>query len=205
MPAVTYIVSVYERPRALRGCLACLQVQTDPDFEVIVANTGPNEAMQRAHEEVVAQFACDDPRFSYVNTLEYKSSPAWDCYWAAEWVVEHLASGDWICLPSDDSYYVPMFQERCLARARLNNWSLVWPEMLYDPRLHGRYEKLDARACVGGIDKTGFLIRRDAWIGFPSKPTDYSRSSCADGEMIAELVGRGVAHGKIDEIMVVHN
>ena len=86
----------------------------------------------------------------------------------------------------------------------MNNWSLVWPEMLYDPRIHGRYEKLDARACVGGIDKTGFLLRRDAWIGFPTLGQVYG-DACCDGEMICELVRRGVAHGKIEEILVVHN
>lgn len=203
-PSVTYIVSSYDRPRALRGCLAALQVQTDPDFEVIVADRAADERIAAEHWLIVGEMR--DERFRYVHASSLVDPWNRHCYYFITWLVEQgHTNGEWLCFPSDDSYYVPTFQATCLARARLNNWSLVWPEMLYDPRLHGRYALLDARACVGGIDKTGFLLRRDAWIGFPTLGRPESGDACADGEMIVTLVARGVAHGKVDEIMVVHN
>src|SRR5271163_220379 len=127
MPAVTYVVSAFDRPRFLRCCLASLQVQTDPDFEAIVACNAPDPVLQFEQLEIVNAM---DRRFSFVDTDVVNAgplgSPAWDCYWSAEWVVENLAKGEYICLPSDDSYYVPIFQEAMLAKARAENLGLVY-------------------------------------------------------------------------------
>lgn len=203
MPSVTYIVSSFDRPRALRGCLAALQVQTDPDFEVIVADRAADEKIAAEHWLIVSEMR--DERFRYVHGGQLDAQWSQNCLWFATWLIDNgHTHGEWLCFPSDDSYYMPTFQATCLTRARLNNWQIVWPEMLYDPRLHGRYAFLDARACVGGIDKTGFLLRRDAWIGFPTLGQVYG-DSCADGEMIVTLVGRGVPHGKVEECLVIHN
>ena len=203
MPRVTYIVSASNRPASLPCCLWSLKVQTDPDFEVIVADNAADEWTQERHACVVSSL-CDE-RIRHVNTHRHASSPAWDCYWSAEWVVANCARGEWICLPSDDSYYVPVFQETLLKAATEKHWKFVYCDMLYDRRMHGRYEKLDVQPWRGAIDKTGFLIRRDAWIGFPLKPTDAPRASTCDGDMAAELVKRGVPHGKVNEVLVVHN
>lgn len=200
MPTVTYIVSAYDRPLHLRGCLASLQVQTDPDFEVIVADNGGLE-----HNAIITG-QMNDERFRYINTGVYTTTPAWDCYWSAEWVVEHEAKGEWICLPSDDSYYMPIFQQVCMEKAKLNNWQLVFPNMLYDRRLNGStYSVLDTSPHSCRIDKCGFFIRRDVWIGFPGKPQGYRQSSCCDGEMIQQVVERGARWGKIEECLVIHN
>ncbi len=203
MPRVTYIVSAFNRPASLPCCLWSLKVQTDADFEVIVADNSIDRNAQLSHERAV--HFLDDPRFSRVDTAKRNTSPAWDCYWSAEWVVANCARGEWICLPSDDSYYVPVFQETLLKAATEKRWKFVYCDMLYDRRMHGRYEKLDVQPWRGAIDKTGFLIRRDSWIGFPLKPTDAPRASTCDGDMAAELVKRGVPHGKVNEVLVVHN
>jgi hypothetical protein len=206
MPAVTYIVSAFDRPRFLRGCLASLQVQTDPDFEVMVACNSPDPGMQLVQRDIVEPF---DHRFRFCDTdvmnAGPEGSPAWDCYWSAEWVVGNRAKGEYICLPSDDSYYVPIFQEAMLAKARAENLGLVYCDMLYDRRMCGKYGVLEVHPIVDFIDKTGFLVRRDAWIGFPAKNTIELGPSKCDGEMIEELVRRGVRHGKVEEVLVVHN
>jgi hypothetical protein len=178
-------------------------VQTDSNLEVIVADNSLDWKIQLQHSRVVE--VLNDHRFRHVNTGKHSSSPAWDCYWSAEWAVEHEACGEWICLPSDDSYYVPVFQETLLQAAAKNGWKFVYSDMLYDRRIGGFYSKLDVGPWRGGIDKTGFLIHREAWIGFPSKPTEGPHVSTADGDMAKELTVRGVKHGKVAEILVVHN
>ena len=203
MPRVTYIVSAFDRPNCLPCVLWSLKVQTDPDFEVIVADNALTPGLQILHTYLVNSL--QDSRFRHVNTAQHKSSPAWDCYWSAEWIVEHEAKGEWICLPSDDSYYVPIFQEAMLAKARTHSLKLVYCEMLYDRRIGGIYSPLDVQPVPCRIDKTGFMLRRDVWIGFPNKPTEGPASSICDGLMIHDLVTRGVRHAKVEEILCVHN
>jgi glycosyltransferase involved in cell wall biosynthesis len=201
MPKVSYIVSAYNRPASLPCCLWSLKVQTDPDFEVIVADNGLEIAHDIRHQLAVCNL--NDPRFRRVDTSN-SENPAWDSYWSAEIAVEHEACGEWLCFPSDDSYYMPIFQEALVKAAEERGWDLVYCDMIYDRRLSGKYATLDVQARVGQIDKTGFLLKREKWIGFPHKPT-VPGFSCADGEMIAQLVASGVKHGKVSEILVVHN
>jgi len=201
-PRVTYIVSAFNRPERLPCVLWSLKVQTDPDFEVIVADNARTSELQEAHFEIVSSLA--DPRFRHHNTAFYPT-PAWDCYWSAEWLfAQGQAKGDWICLPSDDSYYVPVFQEAMLTKARADSLSLVHCDMLYDRRIGKKYQVFKTAPVPRFIDKTGFLLAREAWIGFPAKPQTPSPSYC-DGLMIEELVRRGIRHGHVDEVLCVHN
>lgn len=204
-PTVTYIVSAYDRPEHLAVVLASLRVQTDPDFEVIVADNAPDTDMQIAN--LCAVVRLEDRRFQHVNTAKHAMSPSWDCYWSAEWVVDRgLARGSWLCLPSDDSYYVPIFQQVMLDAARRGSWDLVYCDILYDRRWQdGRYKIMPTRPSPGGIDKTAFFLRRSKWIGFPGKPVGSPASSGCDGEMIEQLVKTGIAHGHVPEPLVVHN
>ena len=201
-PAVTYIVSAYDRPQALRCCLASIQLQIDDDFECVVADNGL-QRYQGEHARIVAELR--DQRFSHVSTAWHSTTPAWDCYWSAEWIMKHGGTtGEFICLPSDDSYYVPLFQEAMLAEARACDLSLVYCDMLYDRRGHGKYHVKAVAPRVCEIDKTCFMLKRNSWIGFPNKPQQPISSNC-DGEMIVELVSRGIRHGRVAEPLVVHN
>jgi hypothetical protein len=203
MPSVSYIVSAFERPDCLPCCLWSLKIQTDPDFEVIVADNALDWRVQLQHQRAVE--ALGDSRFRHCNTAKQSTDQAWDSYWSAEWAVKHETRGAWICLPSDDSYYVPVFQQVMLTKARLDKLQLVYCDMLYDRRLAGKYKVLNTAPAPEFIDKTGFLVARDAWIGFPTKRQRWPGPSICDGQMIQELVRRGVPHGKVDEVLCVHN
>lgn len=201
VPSVTYIVSALSRPRSLRCVLASLQVQTDASFDVIVADNTSDDEIASAHQRVTGEL--EDERFRYIRTAAYADDPRWNCYWSADWLVEHgEVHGEYICLPSDDSYYVPIFQEAMLAKGRGEGLGLVYCEMLYDRRGAGVYRLLNTYPCYGRIDKTGFLVRRDQWIGFVGK---RDRPDDSDGVMIDELVKRGVKHGKVEEPLAIHN
>jgi len=102
-----------------------------------------------------------------------------------------------------------------LCEAERKGWELVYCDMLRnDDSIDGRkitgaqgdyYFKWDVAPHVGGIDKTGFLVRRDRFTGFPKKNTDVPGPCAADGELVAALVKCGVRHGKAAGILVVHN
>jgi glycosyltransferase involved in cell wall biosynthesis len=191
--SISYIVSTYHRPDLLPCVLHSLKVQTSSDFEVLVTDNSTDLKMIRKNR--LAVDILDDDRFQYCNV---KFS---DCYTSAEWGVRN-AKGEFLCFPSDDSYYVPHFGELMLKAARKDNLELVYCNMIYDPRYFGHYWVLDVEARHTRIDKTGFLLKRDRFINFPGK----INSACdADGYLIDELVRRGIKHGKIVDIMVVHN
>jgi hypothetical protein len=99
---------------------------------------------------------------------------------------------------------MPVFQSALLAAASTYDLSLIYPEMIYDRRIGGRYGILDTSAQRYRIDKTGFMLRRDAWIGFPDKSTSPGPVD-ADGLMIDRLMHGEIRHGKVNEILVVHN
>lgn len=195
---VTYVVSALDRPLALRCCLASLQCQDDPDWECFVADNSRDQCNQA----IVEGFK--DQRIRHVDTGSVATSPGWDCYWSAEHVVQHYATGAYLVFPSDDTYYMPVFQSALLAAASTYDLSLIYPEMIYDRRIGGRYGILDTSAQRYRIDKTGFMLRRDAWIGFPDKSTSPGPVD-ADGLMIDRLMHGEIRHGKVNEILVVHN
>ena len=213
MPKVTYIVSAYNRPEMLRCCLSSLAVQTDRDFEVIVADNAPAFEMTQQHQEIVADLR--DSRFHHRDTNCVKTCAGWDCYHSAEYVAKNWAKGDWLCFPSDDSYYVPFFQQTMLYCAENNMWDLVYCNIIRnDDSVDGRkmtgaqgdyYFLWKVAPHVGGIDKVCFFVKRALFIGFPGKATDTPMPTACDGALIEQLVKNGVRHGKAEGIMAVHN
>jgi glycosyltransferase involved in cell wall biosynthesis len=192
-PDISFIVSCYDRPDMLRCCLASLAVQTHKNFEVIVTDNAPKASEnQLSHEGL-----CNAVGAKYINT------EATGCYHSAE-MGALLASGTFVNFPSDDSYYMPTFAEEMLKAAWEQSLEMVFCEMVYNGRWPSEsYHLMGTAPCLNHIDKTGFLIRRDKFYGFPDK--GEGGYCAADGLLIDRLVREGIKHNKVHGILAVHN
>ncbi len=196
MPKLSFVVSTCDRPGMLPIVLHSLAVQTFPDFEVIVTD---NSVQSQAANWLLVDSL--DSRFRHANTA---SLDIGQCYWTAEWAVKNEVKGDFVCFPSDDSYYVPVFAEVMLSAAERNRWDLVYCNMVYDGRYNGRhYSMVEVLPKINCIDKTGFILKRDWFDEFPGKVP--GERVPADGMMIESLVRKGISHGKVPDVLMVHN
>ena len=197
---ISFIVSAYHRPTALACALASLR-QQDIDLEIVVCDNSTDPKLREQQRSLCAQFGA-----RHVDTeerLRLAGSPS-DCYWSAESVVPET-TGEWLCFPSDDSYYVPEFSRTLIEAGEKNGWDLVFCDTVYDRRAFGdHYDVLRTEPCVGKIDKTGFILRRSRFTGFPGK-VSVPGPCCADGFLIEALVAAGCPLGKVCSVLVVHN
>lgn len=186
---ITFIVSAYNRPDFLACLLYCLKVQTLKDIEVIVTDNAidPSIAIQQ-------KLLTESLGFKYVKT-DFD-----DCYSSAEIGILH-ATKDYICFPSDDDYYVPRFAEIMTKEMTGRGLDLGYCDFVYDPRLSGKYETHTVIAKFGKIDKGGFVLKKNNFIPFPDKHC----TSSSDGLLIEQLVSRGITHGRIDQVLFIHN
>lgn len=196
---LSFILSAHHtNPTMLLCALTSIQCQTHRDIEIILTNNATNP--DRVRDNVAALAA--SKMFGSVD-VTYITTYGPTCYHSAE-VGASIAKGDYVCFPSADSYYVPKFAERMLHYADATGWDLIYCDMVYDERYHGHYEKVDVQPIRDKIDKTGFILRRSKMIPFPHKP-DSDRPAGSDGFIIEELVASGVSHGKVPELLLVHN
>jgi hypothetical protein len=206
-PKCSFIVSAFDRPLHLKGCLFSLAVQTEPDFEVIVTDNAPLIVGGDWFDNEVAVRQMNDSRFIYLHT------GLGDCYQSGDAGAEQ-AIGEYLCFPSDDSYYLPTFLADMLATGAdlilcdFINDIRVRPIGTLDCRIHAcnsveGYTVVDARAELGLVDKTSFLVRRDVFSGFVGNiPGELC---CADGLTVESLVKRGLSVAKVAVPLVVHN
>ena len=202
---VSLIVSAYERPNALRTCLSSLVSQTHLDWRALVVDNTARKRMAYANTRVVEGIG--DPRIAYTNVhretyigdVENASGHRYSVYKATELGVA-ATDGEWLCFPSDDSYYVPWFLERMLKTATHESWELVYCDLIAgNATEHHAVGAKPLRCC---IDKTCFLLRREWFHGFDHSPGVYPM---ADGHLIEDLVARGIRHGRLGHCLVVHN
>lgn len=190
-PDISFIVSAFDRPIALLGCIASLKLQTHKNIEIIITDNGDSN--------IVCEFNRDYVEIDDIFDVKYVETLGPTCYHSAE-VGAQYARGRYLCFPSDDSYYCPPFAEEMLKAADLNNWDLVYCEMLHSFR-GSKYAVLGTEARLNRIDKTGFLVKRELFPGFPDKT---GGDCAADGLLIERLVRSGIRHGKVDSCLVVH-
>jgi glycosyltransferase involved in cell wall biosynthesis len=196
---LTYLVNAYERPWELLGCLVSLRQQTHQDFEVIVLDNQTVDAIARENLASLAMMRCE--KFRYVRTCQEKP------YQASDFGAQ-MANGEFLCFPSDDSYYVPAFGEKMLAAARGNAWDLVYCDAILrpsttSPRRQGIYVPLLVEPRMDYIDKTLFIVRKSVFPGFRCDERPYWTG--ADAYVVEEMVSRGVSHGRVPEPLAVHN
>ena len=192
---LAFVVSTYEDPMALMGCLASLKLQqTNGDCKIsihVTDNSVRSEALDNT-EDVCKLF--DDVKY-------YRTQA--ECYGSAEYVVlEKSFRADYVCFASSDSYYVPGFTLTMLETAYRSKADLVYCNCLYDPRLHGRglYSVLETFPEMRWIDKTSFIVRKSLFKGFPLHEKDWR-----DGALVESFVKKNYKLAKAKGVLVVHN
>jgi GT2 family glycosyltransferase len=194
---VSFIVSAYNRPDHLRICLSALILQTMPHWEAIVMDNADDAVVLRDQ-----QWLCGmDPRIRHFGTKQ-NGFRFPGCYHSSEYGALFLAQGDWVGFPSDDSYYVPHYTEKLLTAAERRDLELIYCDLV---TAYPHFAAvLPVKAQCGSIDKTNFLLKRSRFFPFPGK-RDEGGACCADGILIDALIKNRIRHGKVQEVLCVHN
>lgn len=193
---IGFIVSVYDRPDMLNVCLASLAVQPEP--KIIVCNNSENDGVTAKVREIVS-------RYGGVHAWTGTAYGAGTCYESANIVAkDYLRDEQWLCFPSDDSYYVEDFSKIMLQTADTEKADLVYCDCVYRSGKTGNqqwpaYSVLNVSPRMGRIDKTCFIVRRDKFKGFPAHTREYR-----DGALIESLMAEGIRHAKAPGVLVVH-
>ncbi len=145
----------------------------------------------------------DDPRvrYVYVGDDTFDSTVGLRSLYKATEIGVQMTRKPWLCLPNCDSYYCPWFAERMLDAAIRNAWDLVYCDLVAGGA--GGHWLLEAHPRLCQIDKTNFILRRTCFTGFHNSHGDAYPQ--ADGAMIEQLVRDGVTHGRVSQILAVHN
>ncbi len=200
-PEVSYIVSLYNRHDLLAACLWSLKGQTHTDFEAIITDNTEDAEEATRHREFVA--GLKDKRFRYLRTAgKLRLS---DCYWSAEYGLER-SRGRWLCFPCDDSYYPPQWTQRMLAEAYKSQADLVLcGNVIVGPETCGvpHYVPLEIGTPRSPGYKPSFIIRREKFSGWISKPTVIATAG-ADRTTLQQLVTK-TRWAKASDVWYVHN
>ncbi len=190
-PDVSFIVTAHSKPEALKITLISLKLQKGVACEILVSNNAAGKNKDSINS------VC---RAIGVRCIE---NAAPECYSAIE-LLAPSATGKFLCFPSEEDYYTPVFARKLLDHARRYKLHLVYCDSLYDSRVFGSYEVMRVQPLMGHIDKGGFLLRRNLFNGFPGTPLENIPTLC-DGNLIEKLRRDGIAFGKICEVLWVHN
>ena len=133
---------------------------------------------------------------------------AWDeglgirsLYTAAEIGVS-MTTGEYLNFPNDDDYFAPWFGERMMAKLHQDNLEFVYCDVVIG-RPDVAHYALNTAPVGCGIDKCCFIFKRE-WMPqeWPGKRTSYG---VADGDLVNYLVNKGIRHGKLPQLLAVHN
>lgn len=189
---LSFVVSTFNRPRQLQLALLSLTLQIETDIEILVADNSTDAFFLARNKEICA----------FDSRIRHSHIALADCYSSSQQLAIE-AVGDFLCFPSDDSYYVPGFATFMLKAATENNWDLVYCNRGDDPRhCGGNYAVVVQYPQLGYIDKTGFIIRRTWFTGFPGICPGWCS---ADWLLIEDVIKRGISHGHIDQLLLFHN
>ena len=215
MPKLSFIIAAHSRPNALRTCLSSIVQQTFGDWEALVCDNA--EFMEYVlHHCVLCEI---DKRIQYYPTcLNYDAKISQ--YHSSKWAAANVARGEWLCFPSDDSYYVFDFASKLLAAGEtglgcdiptggapgpldLVGCDFVWGRR--DGNGGNVWTYCDFGPQVCHFDKTVFIVRREwferiGWQGDISIP-NYPN----DGLMAEKMVAEGARVGRVVEQLCVHN
>jgi hypothetical protein len=173
--------------------------QTLQNFECIVTDNATDPGTAAKHRDAVKSLR--DPRFSYIATA--RKIKVNECYHSAEYALKG-ASGSWYCFPCDDTYLVPEFAARMLAKGIAEGLDFVYCEdVIVGPDASGGSGYRVWTQSIGRTVKTSFIVRASSFPGF-SKPNIPSPVA-ADYFFGHEMRQAGKRIGSVRETMVVHN
>lgn len=200
---ISFIVVAHENPSPLRTCLSSLLDQTTTEEEeIIVVDNSVGNTWTSLNRDLCQM--SDRIRYEWVaasTEVDKENIRHKRCLYTATEIGAELATGDWLCFPNQDSIYAPVFCERMLAAANKNAWDLVYCDFVLGGPTH-KYFPVNVAPHVCAIDKTSFIVKREWFKGFQAKWTNYE---IADGLFIEDLVKGGIRHGRVDELLVLHN
>ncbi len=201
-PVVSVVVGSFNRPGRMRTFLACLVDQEFVDWEAVVTD---NSTDNDCRNEIEALCKIDPRiRYSWTHDRALTNFPRVgipSLYDAAE-IGIGMTTGRWIWTPNDDTYACPWFLKRMVGYAEGNSLEFVYCDFVQG-RQDMHHHFFSSSPAGGLIDKTNFLVKRE-W--FPEEwPGKIDIYGMADGVLVNTLVGNGIRHGKLPELLIVHN
>lgn len=205
-PRVSLLVGTRNRPDHLRALLACLRLQTMPEWEVLVCDEGERTVVSELDrlelptpaETVIDEYDRLDGEESDGRVRHVDCRPfAGDWHQSARACGAALARGEWLGFVPDDAYYCPRYLEFMLGGAYSRGWDLVYCDWVYDQAGYQRYE---VAPVVGRVDVGGFLVRRAAYeaVGWPWRDHE------GDGKFVVACAA-AVPHGRVAHVLYVKN
>lgn len=191
MPDCTFLVTS-DRPDHLRHLIACLRVQTNPNWELIVLDQTHRAACLKPVQEVEA---IGEAR------VYWEAVPrVGDIGQAMKMAYTRFARGEFVCLPNDDAYYVPTFLDQMLWTARAHDYELVYCDWLFDAADNTKpYRHMPVAPQFGRIDVGGFIVKREALI---EDGWTY-RAEGGDGYLVERIASRW-KHGAVPDHHILY-
>lgn len=156
MPDVSFIVTS-DRPNCLRHLIACLRLQTNANWELIVLDQTPRAACLDPVKEVEA--------IGETRVMWEAVPRIGDVGQSMKMAYTRYARGEFVCVPNDDAYYVPSFIDQMLWTARAQDLTLVYCDWLFNAADNTTpYRYMEAEPRFGRIDVGGFMVKREALI-----------------------------------------
>lgn len=184
MPDVTFLTTS-DRPNQLRHLIACLRVQTNANWELIVLDQTPRAACLEPVKEVEALGE---------TRVYWEPVPrVGDVGQSMKMAYTRFARGEFVCVPNDDAYYVPSFIDQMLWTARAFDYDLVYCDWLWNAADQTTpYRHVPVAPVFSRIDVGGFLVKREALI----EDGWTWRGEGGDGLLVERLAAK-VKHGAV--------
>lgn len=198
---ISFIIATYNRPDYLAILLWSIKNQTSKDWEVIVMDEGENQSVvDMANDKRIKRYT-----FERIEMTDGRGS----CGILPKNAGVKYAKGEYLCFPSEDTYYVPIFVEEMLKQSE--NLDIVMCNFLYGvnewKNKPQNYSVIQAYPSVGSIDTCNYIIKPKIYLKYPFTKfiSNKIQLGFADGLVPKTAVENGASWKAINQVLVVHN